>query len=54
MDLIELDSVGNQTQVYEVGNHVEVKLFDVFTDRYFISQFQIAEEHREVTHANND
>lgn len=37
-----------------VGNSIELELFDVYTDRYYLSQFQIMEETEEVRHANID
>jgi len=52
--MVDLEPVGNQTQVSSVGNQVESSLFDIFTDRYFLSQFQLIEEHKEVTHEIND
>ena len=40
-------------ELKEVGNSVEITTFDVFTERGFISQFQISEENEEVRHEDN-
>lgn len=37
-----------------VGNFIEVELFDVYTDRYYVSQFQLLEENKEVHHEISD
>lgn len=37
-----------------VGNIVELELFDVYTDRYYLSQFLILEENEEVRHETVD
>ena len=37
-----------------VGNFIEVELFDVYTDRYYVSQFQLLEDNREMLHENSD
>ena len=41
-------------EIEPVGNFIELELFDVYTDRYYLSQFQIMEENEEVHHANID
>lgn len=41
-------------EIEPVGNFIELELFDVYTDRYYLSQFQIMEENEEVRHANID
>lgn len=45
-----LAPIGNQVTLEVIGNQIEVTTFDVFTDRTFISQFQIHEKHKEVHH----
>ena len=52
--MVDLEPVGNQLSLDDVGNSVSLQLFDVFTDHYFLSQFLILEEHEEVIHANID
>lgn len=37
-----------------VGNFIDIELFDVFTDRYYVSQFQLLEDNRKVLHENSD
>ena len=41
-------------EIEPVGNFIELELFDVYTDRYYLSQFLITEENEEVRHANID
>lgn len=41
-------------EIEPIGNSIELVLFDVYTDRYYLSQFQIMEENEEVHHANID
>lgn len=50
---VELKEIGNQTELSAVGNDAEVTTFDVFTERSYISQFQISEENEEVRHEDN-
>lgn len=52
--MIEIEPVGNQLFLDEIGNQVSLQLFDVFTDHYYLSQFQIMQEHGEVLHANSN
>lgn len=51
---VQIEPIGNQTLLSMIGNRIELTLFDVHTDRYFLSQFQITEEHKEVTHEGSD
>lgn len=37
-----------------IENSVELALFDVFTNRYFVTQFQIEELHQEVSHEDSN
>lgn len=50
---VEIEPIGNQVELLSLGNSVEVSIFDVYTDRAFLSQFQINEENKEVRHADN-
>lgn len=52
--MIEIEDIGNQVDFSIVGNQVDFHLFDVFTDSYYSTQFQLIEEHREVIHEVNN
>jgi len=52
--VVEIENIGNQVDLTNVGNQVEFSLFDVFTDSYYITQFQTIDEHREVIHEANN
>jgi hypothetical protein len=41
-------------EIEDIGNQVEFALFDVFTDSYYLTQFQTIDEHREVIHEVNN
>jgi hypothetical protein len=41
-------------EVEKIGNQVEFSLFDVFTDSYYVTQFQTIDEHKEVIHEANN
>jgi hypothetical protein len=41
-------------EIEDIGNQVEFHLFDVFTDSYYLTQFQTVDEHREVIHEVNN
>ena len=41
-------------EIEPVGNFVNIELFDVYTDRYYVSQFQLLEDNREVLHESID
>lgn len=45
--------IDTQTTVEAIGNDVSVTLFDVYTDRLFLSQFQLYEETKEVAYGVN-
>lgn len=48
--MIEIEPIGNQLTLDAAGNFISLELFDVFTDRYYISQFQMSEDYVEVLH----
>lgn len=52
--MVELEPVGNQLSLVNVGNSISLQLFDVYTDHYYLNQFLMLEEHEEVVHANSD
>lgn len=51
---IELVKVWNAIELTTIDNSVELALFDVYTNRYFLSQFQITEIHQEVSHEDSN
>lgn len=53
MTIITLEAIGNQTELTAIGNSVELTIYNVFTSRTFITQFQFNEENEEVGHEND-
>lgn len=47
---VSIEPIGNITEIEALGNRVEVALYDVFTQRYMLTQFQIDEVNEEVRH----
>lgn len=52
--MIELVKVWNEIELIPVENSVELGLFNVYTNRYFLSPFQITEVHQEVSHEGSN
>lgn len=52
--MIELVKVWNEVELTPAGNSVELGLFDVYTNRYFLSPFQITEVHQEVSYEGSN
>jgi hypothetical protein len=53
MTIISVEAIGNQTELTAIGNSVELTVYNVFTSRSYITQFQISEENEEVGHEAN-
>lgn len=49
LNLVVIQDYRNSLEIHEHSNSVEVTKIDIETSRYFLSQFQMSEEHREVT-----
>lgn len=45
---VVIESVENSLELEPIDNSVDTVLFDVLTDRHFLTQFQVNETHKEV------